>query len=104
MSLQPPIGCSRLPGWNHGDVLHAELCRLVADAAGDVLKRYLAERKIQTVATLALLAKDEQRLVQVLIAPIQAGWPCEDGAALTLTAGEKRRGDLTSLPGLWPRR
>ena len=57
-------------------------------AAGDTIKDYLADRSIRTTATLALLAKDEPQLEQVLIVPLTSGWECTDGRTLTL-ASEK---------------
>lgn len=63
---------------------------LLADAAaGDSVKRYLEQRQIRTVGTLALLARDEQHLEQVLITPLLSDWLCTDGSRIALTAAEK---------------
>lgn len=58
-------------------------------AAGDVLKRYLDARAIKTVGAMALLAKDEAHLEQVLIAPLLSGWTSSDGTRISLADAEK---------------
>lgn len=63
---------------------------LAADAAaGQVVKDYLRDRGIATLATLALLAKDEAGLERVLIQPLQSGWKKTDGSSLTIQASEQ---------------
>lgn len=58
-------------------------------AAGQSVRDYLSDRGVATVATLALLAKDEATLERVLIQPLQSSWRRSDGATITIAANEQ---------------
>ena len=58
-------------------------------AAGASIRRYLHDRGIKTVATLALLARDEAQMETVLVDPLLNNWTCEDTTVIALTASEK---------------
>lgn len=57
--------------------------------AGSEIMAYLADRKVKTVPTLALMAKDENALEKVVITPLMSGWKCTDGSVIKLADVEK---------------
>lgn len=57
-------------------------------AAGTDLRRYLDQRGIKAVATLALLAASEAELDQKLVEPLLAGWKVSDTEIIRLPIDE----------------
>ena len=60
-----------------------------AAGAGKEIMSYLSDRQIKTVPTMALLAKDDSALEQVLITPLLSGWKCGDNSTIRLAEAEK---------------